>query len=199
MRARLALVLAMLCFSTSLLSGCIGLVASRELMELNRGVPEIDNQMVQYKIENTFDSTEIEAIIFNPEPLIIKIDSEVSEMKVLFRVEIPYSTLAGVDISNFTSEVRYVHARLWEPGANKNTDSPFWEDNATKTYYPQPKKFYPPFEEGAWELEVEAQGYGWTSPVDQLSFHDNFEVSVTLTSPCTIFPESADTGECTPI
>ncbi len=43
MRARLALVLALLCFSTTLLSGCIGLVASRELMEWNRGQPEIDD------------------------------------------------------------------------------------------------------------------------------------------------------------
>ncbi|MDP6742320.1 MAG: hypothetical protein QF807_03340 [Candidatus Thalassarchaeaceae archaeon] len=199
MRARLALVLALLCFSTSMLSGCIGLVASRELMEWNRGVPDTDQVTIPYSFEHTFDSTNPEDIIHNPEPKQISVDLEVKEMRVFFRVQMPYSEIGGIDTANVTSTVRYVHAKLWEPDANKNTDTPFWEENTTTDHYPPMKRFYPPFDEGVWELEVRAQGYGWTSPVDQLSFHDEFEVSVSVVRPCILFPELEGNDECIPV
>ena len=50
---------------------------------------------------------------------------------------------------------------------------------------------------GEWDLVVEARGYGITAPVDQLSFHDHFEVYATITKPCIRFPEIDDVGECT--
>ena len=191
MRARLAFLMTMLLFSTTMFSGCIGLVASRELMEQYRGVPEREEVVNPYVFSHKFDSSNPEDIIFNPSPHSIDIDSEVKEMRVFFRVQMPYSEVAGVDTGNITSTVRYVHAILWEPGANKNTDTPFWEENATTDRYPPMKRFYPPFEEGVWELEVKAQGYG-VDIAGAVSFHDEFEVSLSVYRPCIMFPEDID-------
>ncbi|PXY71086.1 MAG: hypothetical protein CXX83_00760 [Methanobacteriota archaeon] len=184
---------------SSSLSGCIGLVASRELMEWTRGVPKTEDKVVPYSFNHTFDSTELEAIIFNPAPKEIQFDSEVKEIRIFFRVVMDCPPAPIIDCSNFTSAVRYVHARLWEPGANKNVDEPFWQDNATSDRYPPLKRFYPPFEAGTWELEVEAQAYGLTTPVDQISFHDEFEVSVSVVRPCILFPERANEEDCVPV
>jgi len=188
----------MLLLSSSL-SGCIGLVASRELMEWTRGVPTTEDKIVPYAFNHTFDSTEIEAIIHNPPPKEIQFDPEVKEIRIFFRVVMDFSEIGGIDTNNLTSTVRYVHARLWEPGADKNIDEPFWQDNATSDRYPPLKRFYPPFEAGIWELEVEAQGYGLTTPVDQISFHDEFEVSVSVVRPCILFPERANPEDCVPV
>lgn len=184
--------------STSL-SGCLGLVMSREIMEWNRGEPTEDRVAVVYQFNHTFDSTDPQDIIYNPEPAAIRVDSEVKEIQIYFRVQMDWSEIAGFETNNLTGNVRYVHARLWQPGADKNTDEPYWEDNATTDKYPPMKRYHPPFEEGVWELEVEAQGYGMTTPIDQISFHDEFDVSVTLIRPCVKYPENAESGECIPI
>lgn len=188
----------LLMVSTSV-SGCIGLVASRELMEWTRGVPTTDNRVEAYQFNHTFDSTDLQAVIFNPPPHEIEFDSEVQEIRIYFRVVMDFSEIGGVDTNNLTSSVRYVHARLWEPGADKDVDEPFWQENATSDRYPPTQRFYPPFEAGTWELEVEAQGYGLTTPVSQISFHDEFEVSVSVVRPCILFPERAHPDDCIPV
>jgi hypothetical protein len=187
----------MLLLSSSL-SGCIGLVASRELMEWTRGAPTTDDKVEVYSFNHIFDSTELQAIIHTPAPEEIQFDSEVKEIRIFFRVVMDCPAPI-IDCSNVTGEVRYVHARLWEPGADKNIDEPFWQDNATSDRYPPLKRFYPPFEAGTWELEVEAQGYGLTTPIDQISFHDEFEVSVSVVRPCILFPERANPEDCVPV
>jgi hypothetical protein len=183
----------------SILPGCLGLVVSRELMEWNRGVPETDEVVDVYGFDHIFDSTDPQDIIFNPAPSEIRIDNEVKEMRIFFRVKMDLSDIAGIQTNNITNTVRYVHAKLWEPGANKNTDEPFWQDNATSDRYPPVQRKYPPFTPGVWELEVSAQGYGLDLPIDQISFHDEFEVSVSIVRPCIEFPERADPNECIPI
>ena len=193
----LVLLVLLLMLSTSV-SGCIGLVASRELMEWTRGVPETDDKVQAYGFNHTFESTNLDTI-FNPPPQEIQFDSEVKSIRIYFKVVMDFSEIAGVDTNNLTSTVRYVHARLWEPGADKNVDEPFWQENATSDRYPPQQRFYPPFEVGTWELEVEAQGYGLTTPVDQISFHDEFEVTVSVVRPCIQFPERADPDECIPV
>ena len=37
---------------------------------------------------------------------------------------------------------------------------------------------------------VEARGWGVTTPVEQLSFHDSFDLYATMTKPCVHFPSS---------
>jgi len=183
---------------TSSLSGCIGLVASRELMEWTRGVPETDEKTQAYQFNHTFESTNLDTF-FNDPPKEIEFDSEVKSIRIYFRVVMDFSEIGGIDTNNLTSTVRYVHARLWEPGADKNVDEPFWQENATSDRYPPQQRFYPPFEVGTWELEVEAQGYGLTTIVDQISFHDEFEVSVSVVRPCILFPERANVDDCVPV
>ena len=199
MRGLRAGLLALILLSMSILPGCLGLVVSRELMEWNRGVPETDEVVDVYGFDHIFDSTDPQDIIFNPAPSEIRIDNEVKEMRIFFRVEMDFSDIAGIQTNNITNTVRYVHAKLWEPGANKNTDEPFWQDNATSDRYPPVQRKYPPFTPGVWELEVSAQGYGLDLPIDQISFHDEFEVSVSIVRPCIEFPERADPNECIPI
>lgn len=58
------------------------------------------------------------------------------------------------------------------------------------------------FIEGTWVLEVEARGWGVTTPVEQLSFHDSFDLYATMTKPCVHFPSSHEVAadgemECT--
>jgi len=199
MRGLRAGLLALILLSMSILPGCLGLVVSRELMEWNRGVPETDEVVDVYGFDHIFDSTDPQDIIFNPAPSEIRIDNEVKEMRIFFRVKMDLSDIAGIQTNNITNTVRYVHAKLWEPGANKNTDEPFWQDNATSDRYPPVQRKYPPFTPGVWELEVSAQGYGLDTPIDQISFHDEFEVSVSIVRPCIEFPERADPNECIPI
>lgn len=199
MRGLRAGLLALILLSMSILPGCLGLVVSRELMEWNRGVPETDEVVDVYGFDHIFDSTDPQDIIFNPAPSEIRIDNEVKEMRIFFRVKMDLSDIAGIQTNNITNTVRYVHAKLWEPGANKNTDEPFWQDNATSDRYPPVQRKYPPFTPGVWELEVSAQGYGLDLPIDQISFHDEFEVSVSIVRPCIEFPERADPNECIPI
>jgi hypothetical protein len=50
---------------------------------------------------------------------------------------------------------------------------------------------------GNWLVEIDARGYGWDSPVDQASFHDHFDMTLTITKPCVHFAEIHDLGECT--
>ena len=199
MRRPVALLLLLVLVLSTSFSGCLGLVLSREMMEWSRGPPTENRVVTVYQFNHTFDSTDPADIIFNPEPASIRIDSEVKELRIYFRVQMDWSEIAGFETNNLTGNVRYVHARLWLPDTDKNSDQPFWENNATSDKYPPMQRYYPPFEDGVWELEVEAQGYGVTTPVDQLSFHDEFDVSVSVVRPCIEFPELAESGECIPV
>ena len=42
---------------------------------------------------------------------------------------------------------------------------------------------------------MEARGWAITTPVEQLSFHDSFELYATITTPCVHFPSSHDVYE----
>ena len=62
-------------------------------------------------------------------------------------------------------------------------------------YKRQPYDWQIDFIEGTWILEVEARGWGITTPVEQLSFHDSFELYATITKPCVHFPSSHEVYE----
>lgn len=193
-----AMLLILLASSTS---GCLGLVATRELMEWSRGTPTTSEQTESYSFQHTFssNSTELEAIIHRPAPQDILFDEQVKEISIYFRVQMDLDEIGEFGLNNLTGSIRYVHARLWEPGANINTDEPFWEENATSDHYPPIERRYAPFKPGVWVLEVEAQGYGLTAPIEQFSFHDEFEVIVNVVRPCILYPEQPRGTECVPV
>ncbi len=46
-------------------------------------------------------------------------------------------------------------------------------------------------------MEIDARGYGADLPLEQLSFHDYFEMTLTITKPCVQFAEIHQNDDCT--
>ncbi|MEC9393708.1 MAG: hypothetical protein VYA45_02865, partial [Candidatus Thermoplasmatota archaeon] len=96
---------------------------------------------------------------------------------------------------NGTNEYRYVEAKIWEPGVKEQGGNPYWEVRATQDY-PLERFEFSDITNGSWSVEIEARGYGFDG-IEQASFHDYFEMSVTITKPCIQFAEIHEGDECT--
>jgi len=192
-----ALTLAALLLLSMLSSGCIALSMQREIIESWRDPPVQIDKEVTAGWSETFDTgATLDSVIYENETEIL-FDETVSELTINFRVQFPYSSTIEELIGNDTNELRYVEAKLWEPGTKAAGGDPFWEVRATQDYPLERFEWRTDFIEGAWILEVEARGYGVTAPVEQLSFHDHFDLFATITKPCVRFPQSHELGECT--
>ena len=176
-------------------AGCLGLVIQREIMESMREEPEVINKEESYFWDITFDSDSIEAIQYTNETPIL-FDETVSKLTIVFRAQFPYSSILEQVVPNGTNEYRYVEVRVWEPGVKAAGGNPYWEVKATQDY-PLERFEFSDLVNGNWLVEIDARGYGWDSTVDQASFHDHFDMSLTITKPCVRFAEIHDTGECT--
>ena len=193
-RAWLALLSATLMLSISL-SGCLTLVVGREIMEGARGTPTIEDTSMAYDLSHEFTSTEFSAIAHGNQT-VIPIDETVSEVIVHFGVQLSYDDVGGVGLENFTAGQRYVEAWLYPPGESPN-GNPWWHERTEEDFAQNRSRWADQqFESGDWLLEVDAMGYGVDAPIDSLSFHDTFELRVTVIRPCVIFPETPDV--CTP-
>jgi len=173
--------------------GCLGLVVSREMMEDLRVDPSHRNQEVTVGWSYEFDLDNLSSAQYH-NTSDIPIDYTVQDIIVIFRAEFPYN------FQNVTGDLRYVHARLWEPGVRDGGGTPFWELRVTEDQ-PQIRERWEvgsePFTSGDWMLEVEAQGYGIDAPIELASFHDQFDVYVTVIRPCVHFAEVHAADECT--
>jgi hypothetical protein len=176
-------------------AGCLGLVMQREIMESLRDDPEVINKEESYFWDVTFDSDSIEAIQYTNETQ-IQFDETVSKLTITFRAQFPYSSILEQVVPNGTNEYRYAEMRVWEPGVKAAGGNPYWEVKATQDY-PLERFEFSDLVNGNWLVEIDARGYGWDSPVDQASFHDHFDMSLTITKPCVRFAEIHDPGECT--
>ncbi|DAC67568.1 TPA: hypothetical protein HA325_00790 [Candidatus Thalassarchaeaceae archaeon] len=176
-------------------AGCLGLVMQREIMESLRDDPEVINKEESYFWDVTFDSDSIEAIQYTNETQ-IQFDETVSKLTITFRAQFPYSSILEQVVPNGTNEYRYAEVRVWEPGVKAAGGNPYWEVKATQDY-PLERFEFSDLVNGNWLVEIDARGYGWDSPVDQASFHDHFDMSLTITKPCVRFAEIHDPGECT--
>ena len=176
-------------------AGCLGLVIQREIMETMREEPEVINKEESYFWDITFDSDSIEAIQYTNETP-ITFDDTVSKLTIVFRAQFPYSSILEQVVPNGTNEYRYAEIRVWEPGVKAAGGNPYWEVKATQDY-PLERFEFSDLVNGNWLVEIDARGYGWDSPVDQASFHDHFDMSLTITKPCVRFAEIHDPGECT--
>jgi hypothetical protein len=192
-----ALSIAALLLLSMLSSGCMALSMQREIIESWRDPPVQIDKEVTAGWSETFDTgATLDSVIYANETEIM-FDETVSELTINFRVQFPYSSTIEELIGNDTNELRYVEAKLWEPGTKAAGGDPFWEVRATQDYPLERFEWRTDFIEGAWTLEVEARGYGVTAPVEQLSFHDHFDLFATITKPCVRFPQSHELGECT--
>ncbi len=198
MRARVAALsmLLMLIVSTAS-AGCLGLVMQREVMESMREEPVVINKEESHLWDVTFDSDSLssEAIQYTNETQ-IAFDDTVSKLTITFRAQFPYSSILEEVVPNGTNEYRYVQVRVWEPGVKAAGGDPYWEVRATQDY-PLERFEFSDLVNGLWLVEIDARGYGWDSPIDQASFHDHFDMTVTITKPCVHFAEVHETGECT--
>ena len=192
-------VLAILLAST-LTSGCLGLAAQREVMESWREPPLVIDKEETFGWDHTFESTGLEVADPYETEELIEFDDSVTMLVINFRAQFPWSSQIEEVIGNQTNDVRYVEVRLWEPGVKEAGGDPFWEI-VTSNDYPQTRFTLGngTFVEGKWTFEVEARGYGITAPIEQLSFHDHFDVYLTITRPCVRFAEVHESGECTPL
>jgi len=191
-----ALSLAALLILSMLSSGCLALSIQREIIEDWREHPVHIDKEVTSGWSETFDTgATVESVIYQNET-VIQFDETVSELTINFRAQFPYSSTIEELIGNDTNEIRYVEARLWQPNT-KGEGDPFWEVRATKDHPLERFEWRTDFIIGDWILEVEARGYGVTAPVEQLSFHDHFDLYATITKPCVRFPQSHEPGECT--
>ena len=198
-RSSTAFSILVILLASTLTSGCLGLAAQREVMESWREPPLVIETAETFGWEHTFESTGLEAADPYEEEKLIEFDESVSMLVVNFRADMPWSDQLDDAVGDeVTSEFRYVEVRLWEPGVKEAGGYPFWEINVTSSH--SQERFTPgngTYVEGKWIFEVEARGYGITLPVDQLSFHDHFEVYLTITRPCVRFHEVHESGECT--
>ena len=196
MRTRLTVfsLLLMLFFST-ISAGCMGLVMQREIMEDMRDEPFVINREEAYLWDVTFNSDSLESVQYTNQTQIV-FDETVSKLSITFRAQFPYSSILEEVVPNSTNEYRYVEVRVWEPGVKESGGNPFWEVKATQDY-PLERFEFSELSNGNWLVEIDARGYGFDSPIEQASFHDEFDVSVTITKPCVHFAEIHDSGDCT--
>ncbi|MEE2625081.1 MAG: hypothetical protein VYD50_02370 [Candidatus Thermoplasmatota archaeon] len=194
----MALCIASLLLISMLSSGCMALSIQREVIESWRDPPVQIDKEVTAGWSETFDTgSTLDSVIYQNETEIV-FDETVSQLTILFGARFPYSSTIEEVIGNDTNELRYVEARLWLPGTSADQGGdPFWEIRVTKDHPQENIDWYSDFIEGTWTLEVEARGYGVTAPIDQLSFHDHFDLYAIITKPCVRFPQTHEIGECT--
>ena len=156
-RSRTALSLCALLTLSMMSSGCLALSIQREIMEGWRDPPEYINQDVTVGWTEVFETgTELDSVLYQNETTIV-FDESVQSLSVNFRAQFPYSSTLEDLIGNETNQVRYVEAKLWEPGAKESGGNPFWEVRATQDFQ-APYDWQIDFIEGTWVLEVEAGG-----------------------------------------
>ena len=184
--------------TSTMTSGCLGLAVQREIMESWRDEPIVIEKEETTGWDHTFESTGFEAADPYEQEELIQFDESVTKLVINFRAQFPWSSQIEEFFGNETNELRYVEVRLWEPGVKEAGGDPFWEVRATQDY---PLERFTlgngTFIQGKWSFEVEARGYGITAPVEQLSFHDHFDVYLTITRPCVRFSEVHEGGDCT--
>ena len=192
---RKALFLVSILMASALGSGCLALSIQREIMESWREPPEYIDEDVTVGWSETFETgTELDSVLYQNETNLI-FDETVSKLVINFRAQFPYSGTLEELVGNETNEVRYVEAKLWAPNTKNAGGDPFWEVKATQDYPGERFEWKSEFVEGTWVLEVEARGWGITTPVEQLSFHDSFDLYATITKPCVHFPNSHHVNE----
>ena len=165
----------------------------REIMESLRDDPETIDKEESTRWDVTFDADSIEAIQYTNETP-IEFDETVSKLTIVFHAQFPYSSILEQVVPNGTNEYRYVEVRVWEPGVKAAGGNPYWEVKATQDY-PLERFEFSDLVNGNWLVEIDARGYGWDSPVDQASFHDHFDMSLTITKPCVRWVDTD--AECT--
>ena len=164
-----------------LFSGCLSLVTMREMMESERGEPQIEQTIETHTIAHIFSFNSLDDIQVYENTTSFYVREDASEIVIYFK-----ATFAGSDqIGQFgCNELvsRYVNARL----INADGDV-VWSENVCEDYNPMNTHLYPEsdFSTGEWTIDVEARGFG-----EEFlgTFKDSFSVVVTVYKDCLEYP-----------
>ena len=195
--ATMAILIVALLLVSMLSTCCLALPIQRELMESWRDQPIHLDIPAQAGWPVSFDLWTSLATVMYPHETELALYEHFATPTIIVRAQLPWYPQIDVFIGNDTNQVRYVEARMWEPDAISSGGEPFWEQRATKDSPLDRFEWAGPFVQGKWILEVEARGYGVTAPIEQVSFHDQFDLFATITKPCVRFPQTHAQGECT--
>ena len=162
---------------TTSLSGCLGLLQSREALE---GLRE-DVYQVPYpdKIDMTHTFTDIEVQPYTNQTT-FTVDDSVQKIDIYFKVSFADG---GLDISCVDGGLtRYVQAQVTTPSGGILWSQDVCEDvpPTVDTFEPDPM-----FETGDWQLEVESRGWGESTFG---ALQDNFIIVITVHRICQQFP-----------
>ena len=188
-----------LLFLTIPLSGCLSLVAGREMMEGARGEPQVRESSTTFILDHDFiiDGTglPIDQVQHSMTDQIL-IDYTVSEIRLVYKININADSLWPEEW-----EVRYVTIELFwcdDDGLNCDEDVPVH----SQTYENSEEgdisisRDETQFENGLWRLQVEGVGFGTDTGTIPGETRDGWRLTATVYRPCLSFPESLD--ECTP-
>ena len=161
-------------------SGCLSLVTMREMMDQERGEPQVERTQETHTIAHTFDWTSLDDVEYsNVSTFYVRDD--VAEIVIYFKAAFSGSEFTGAfDCNGILG--RYVEATLTDA-----TGAVVWSENVCEDYNPLNSHIYadPTLPNGEWTLEVNARGFG-ESATNTLK--DSFSVVVTVYKDCLEYP-----------
>ena len=187
-----------LLFITIPLSGCLSLVAGREMMEGARGEPQVRQSSTTFTLDHDFilDGTllpidQVQESLTDQ----ILIDYTVSEIRLVYKVIL---NLDETIPQNF--DPRYVTIELFwcdDGGLNCDEDVPVFSETFVGSEEDDISidRDETQFEDGLWRLQVEGVGFGTDTGIAGET-RDGWRLTATVYRPCLSFPENLD--ECTP-
>jgi hypothetical protein len=171
MMRRMTVVAAILLISTSMLSGCMGLILARESIEELRepAIPSIRYEKIS--ITQIWNTLEVQPYT-NRSTFIV--DESTNRISIYLKVNFNWPALVN--------QSQFVRATLTDAEGTIQ-----WQEDVSSDYEPTEKQLLPApaFAMGEWVLNVEARGYG-ESFVNQVK--DEFSLRVTIEKSCIQYP-----------
>jgi len=168
---RITIIAAIVLLTTSMLSGCMGLILARESIEELRepAIPSIRYEKIS--ISQVWDT--VEAQPFSSRQTFI-VDDSTNRISIYLKV--------NFNAPPILNQSQYVRASLTDAEGVVQ-----WQEDVSSDYEPTEKQLLPApsFAKGEWVLNVEARGYG-ESFVNQIK--DEFSLRVTVEKSCIQYP-----------
>jgi hypothetical protein len=197
-RRAICAILALLFISIPM-SGCLSLVAGREMMEGARGEPMVEETSTDFVLNHDFivDGTGLpfDQVQHSMTDQIL-IDRTVSEILIVFKVNFNFDDIIPEEVDFREVDVRL----LWcdDDGLNCDESDPIFSQTETDSWEGSieiKRDETSAFQDGLWRLQVTGTGAGSNTGISG-EVQDGWRLTATVFRPCLSFPESPE--ECTP-